>query len=314
MSRDGGTDRPTYSPMVSVIVPTFGRPARVAECVEALRHQDYPPDRLEIVVVDDGSPDPVEIEGAGDMSSGPRVRVIRQQNAGPATARNRGAAEARGDVLAFTDDDCQPEPSWVATFVRALAEEPDALVGGHTVNGLDRNLAAAASQVLIDYLYAYFERARRLRPFFTSNNIAVSAAAFARVGGFDTSFRFSAGEDRDLSERWTRSGSALRYVPEARVRHFHALTIRTFVRQHHYYGRGAAHLARRRRGRDEPPPSVEPLSFYTGMLAYPLRDGLSVRGLVLSWLMLVSQVATITGILVESARPSSPATTPGQRR
>ncbi|HKK94313.1 MAG TPA: glycosyltransferase [Longimicrobiales bacterium] len=310
MSHGEAAGRHPEPPFVSVIVPTFRRPDRVKECVAALRQQDYPADRLEVLIVDDGSPDPVEIDGSVG-SDGPGIRLIRQRNAGPARARNHGAAEAEGSVLAFTDDDCRPDPGWAAALVRALAEEPLALTGGTTVNGLERNLMAEASQVLIDYLYEYFERARRLLPFFTSNNIAVSAEAFRAMGGFDESFRFSAGEDRDLSERWAREIGPLRHVPEATVRHFHHLSLGSFLRQHHYYGRGATHLARRRRVRGAPPPTVEPMSFYTGMLMYPLRNRSPVRGVVLSGLMLASQAATVTGVLVESVRPSSAASGPG---
>jgi GT2 family glycosyltransferase len=233
------------------------------------------------------------------------VRVIRQPNAGPARARNRGAAEASGSILAFTDDDCRPDPGWVKVLVEALSEEPEALVGGYTLNGLDGNLLAEASQLLVDYLYEAFARARELQPFFTSNNIAVSSEAYRRVGGFDESFRFNAGEDRDFGERWVRAVGPLRFAPEARVLHYHDLGLWSFLRQHHYYGRGGAHLARLRRARGEPPPGIESWGFYGRMLAFPLRQRGWSRGLALSALMGLSQVATFSGILRELASPSA---------
>ena len=133
--------------------------------------------------------------------------------------------------------------------------------------------------------------------------MATSAAAFRAVGGFDETFRYSAGEDRDLSERWAARGR-LRYVPEAMIRHHHTLSPARFLRQHHMYGRGAVHLARRRRLRGEAPPSVEPLSFYLRMLAFPVREHGPAQGVAVAGLVAVSQLATLTGALTESLRPS----------
>lgn len=289
-------------PPVSVVVPTYSRPHQIAGCVQALRELNYPADRLEIVVVDDGSPVPVDLGRQED--GGPRVRLIRQDNAGPARARNQGADAASGEIIAFTDDDCRPDPDWLRHLVSVVAREPEALAGGHTVNALSGNVLAEASQSLVDFLYASFPSTRALRPFFTSNNIAVSAAAFRRLGGFDETFRYSAGEDRDLSERWA-SGGELRYVPEARIRHHHDLSPVRFLRQHFVYGRGAAHLARRRHLRGEPSPSVAPLSFYAGMLAFGMRAHGPLRGTAVAGLLAVSQVATLMGVIAEFIRPST---------
>lgn len=83
------------------------------------------------------------------------VRLIEQTNAGPAHARNTGARHASGAVLAFTDDDCTPRPDWLSTLHARARQNPEQLVGGHTVNALPDNVYATASQLLIDYLYAY---------------------------------------------------------------------------------------------------------------------------------------------------------------
>lgn len=285
-------------PFVSVVVPTYRRPEAVQACVDALRRLDHPADRLEIVVVDDGSPEPVAVASA---AAGPPVRVLRQENQGPATARNRGAAAARGEILAFTDDDCRPRPDWIRHLVRALEERPTALVGGVTVNALADDPWAEASQELVSFLYEAFDDARRLRPFFTSNNIAATRDAYAAVGGFDETFPSSAAEDRDLGERWEAHGPLV-LVPEARVDHHHHMDLRRFVRQHFGYGRGAWHLARRRALRGEAMPLPEPPRFYLRMLAFPVRRKGWVGGLPLAARLALSQAATAAGIAVEGAR------------
>jgi len=288
------------STTVSVVVPTYDRADAVRGCVQALGSLDYPTDAVEVVVIDDASPHPVELAGIEAPCS---VRVLRvERNGGPAAARNLGAREATGDVVAFTDDDCRPEPAWLGALVGALDAEPDALAGGRTVNALEENPFAEASQDLVSYLYDAAPGGRSLLPFFTSNNFAVRRDRFHSLGGFDETFRFTAAEDRDLSERWAAEIGPLRFVPEARVRHHHDLSLRTFLRQHYVYGRGAVHLARRRllRGRSRPWP--EPPGFYLRMLAHAFRGRPLVEGVTLSGLVGLAQLSGATGVVVEKLR------------
>ena len=171
----------------AVIVPTYNRPARLARCLDALARQEA--EGFEIVVVDDG--------GTADLAPAivacPRpVTLLRQENAGPGAARNLGARAAAAEILAFTDDDCRPEPGWLPALMRRLEAEPEALAGGHTVNLLGHNLYAEASQTLIDFLYDYFGAQAGAMPFFTSNNIACRREPFLELGGFGGGFPLAA--------------------------------------------------------------------------------------------------------------------------
>ncbi len=273
----------------SVIVPSFNRPDRLRGCLEALSAQDF--GDYEVIVVDDGSAAPL---GPVCAPFAPLVRCLRQDNAGPAKARNAGAAAARGAFLAFTDDDCRPRPGWLGALLAAQGGVEDRLVGGLVVNGLADNPYAEASQALCDYLYAYFGAETGTMPFFTSNNLGLSRAGFLRVGGFDETFPLAAAEDREFGIRWEAKGGALAFAPDALVDHFHALTLRRFWGQHANYGRGAHHLhgVLARQGSDKP--RREPLGFYLGLLAWPLRQG-GARRLGQSALMAVSQMAMVRG-------------------
>src|SRR3712207_1403127 len=95
-------------PFFSVIVPTYERPAQLAACLGALARLDCPAASFEVIVVDDGSAAAPgrRLDEFRDLLD---VRLLTQANAGPAAARNRGASEARGSFLAFTDDDCAPD-------------------------------------------------------------------------------------------------------------------------------------------------------------------------------------------------------------
>src|SRR6058998_485820 len=106
-------------PMVSVIVPAFNAERTIGDCLAALLAQDYPPERLEIIAVDNRSTD----RTAAHMCHYP-VRVVAERRVQSSyAARNTGLAEARGSVLCFTDADCLPEPGWARTLVAALADE-----------------------------------------------------------------------------------------------------------------------------------------------------------------------------------------------
>lgn len=281
-------------PHVTVVIPTYNRPERLALCLHALALQDYPRDRFDVVVVNDGGVDPEPVLASG--CTGVRLTVVHQRNAGPAAARNAGALQATGTVLAFTDDDCAPAAGWLRALAHAVADEPSCLAGGRTLNALQGVLYAEASQLLIDYLYDYYDgsTARRGR-FFASNNFALSRAAFSDLGGFDRTFPTAAGEDRDFCDRWLHSGRTMRYTADAIVLHAHDMKVRGYWRQHHAYGAAARRFHQLRAERGQLRPAVEPLSFYTRLVLYPLGNVPLRRALPLSALLLLSQVANVAG-------------------
>lgn len=279
---------PQISPASTVVLPSYDRPEALRACLAALAAQD---DRdHEVVVVDDGSAQPL----APICEAFPGVRCIRQENRGPAAARNRGAREARGRFLAFTDDDCRPRPDWLSSLRRAWGGDDRRMIGGRVVNGLPGNPYASASQALCDYLYDYYGAERGEAPFFTTNNCGVAREAFHRMGGFDETFPLAAAEDRDLGMRWREEGGVLLYAPDAVVDHHHALTLRRFFRQHANYGRGARHLHHVLAARGAEQPRMEPPRFYAGLVLWPLRRR-GLRGLPGVALMGLSQFAMVRG-------------------
>ncbi len=295
----------------SIIIPTYNRPRQLAVCLEALQKLDYSRSHLEVIVVDDGSEAdlrPTVEAAAGDLD----IRLITQPNAGPGAARNTGVAHAKGDYIAFTDDDCMPHADWLLQIESHLQATPKALVGGHTLNALTHNLYSAASQQLIDYLYAYFHRQKKAIRFFTSNNMGVSKQTFLEVGGFNADLRI-ASEDRELCDRWLQRGYPMIYAPEVKISHAHDLSLRSFWRQHFSYGRGAFYFHRARAQRTADALQVEPLTFYTSLLLYPLKQKIGSFQLALSGLFLLSQIAMTVGFFWEKIRQSrllAEATTP----
>jgi glycosyltransferase involved in cell wall biosynthesis len=285
----------------SVIVPTYQRLASLERCLDALSAQDLGRDRFEVVVVNDGGADSPR-DAVERRRASLDVRLIEQANAGPAAARNAGAALARGEYLAFTDDDCLPDPRWLSALSDSAARHPGCGVGGRVDNALTDGIYSNASQQLIDFLYGYFNTPDAPGRFFITSNLAVPAARFRELGGFDVTFPLAAAEDRDLCDRWREQGGTIVYDDRAVVHHAHPLGLRSFCRQHFNYGRGAFHLHLARARRGVAPILLEHQSFYSRLVGHPLGKGGGWRAAALSALLLTSQATYAAGYVLERAR------------
>jgi GT2 family glycosyltransferase len=288
------------APFVSVIIPTYRRPAALERCLASLAAQDYAHDRFEVIVVEDGG---TESPVGWTTPSGICVTRLPVPHGGPAVARNRGAEVARGELLLFIDDDCTADARWLSTMVAQAGTHADAAIGGQVTNAVPDNRYARASQTLITFLYQYYHEKRQgLLPFFTTNNLCIRAEPFHRQGGFDAAFAF-ASEDRDWCDRWVQTGGQLVYAPDAVVHHAPQLSFTGFVRQHFRYGEGAWQFHRARARRSPQSMEIEPFDFYAGMLRAPfvLGDKEPIRQ---SLLLFGSQAIAAVGYAVSALRDS----------
>jgi GT2 family glycosyltransferase len=280
-------------PFCSVVVPTYARPGLLARCLDALALLDYPHERFEVIVVDDGGELPRSL--VASFASRLDLTLLRQARAGPAAARNAGIARARGRLLAFTDDDCRPAPSWLGRLAAAHCEQPEAMLGGQTVVVVTSGLLSIASQVVVDAGRVHADRTGA-PGFFTSNNLAVPAESLRALGSFDPAFVRA--EDRDLCDRWAKQGLPLVFVPKALVRHGSAFTSRRFLAQHFANGRSVHRFHRahagRGGGRIRPAPG-----YYLTLLRLAYTRGTGLRGAELAALVALAQVANYSGYAVE---------------
>lgn len=288
-------------PVFSIIIPTYNRPGQLADCLAALAQLDYPPDRFEVLVVDDGgavSPASVVDRFQKHLA----IKLIRQANAGPGSARNAGAKNAKGQILAFTDDDCLPQPGWLRTLAMRFLSAPDSvIVGGHVENLLVNNRYAVASQLIVDVGHAYHNNDLEQARFFTANNLAIPADRFRELGGFDVTFGTTASEDREICGRWLHRGYRMISASEAVVGHAHRLTWRSFCWQHFNYGRGAIRLQRARKHQGWKLFSPDP-NYYRSLLQAPFSRLPLPQATVLAGLLFLSQAISAMGMVSEWIR------------
>lgn len=286
--------------LISVIIPTYNRPDLLKACLESLVRQNLPTDQFEVIVVNDGGNANLEVHVERYLAQ-LNLRLLNQTNVGPASARNTGVASACGKFLAFTDDDCTPDPDWLVVLSSCLKSNPTGMYGGHTVNALKSNVYSAASQLLIDYLYEFYNTGSGPASFFTSNNMAMAKQQMEQLGGFDTSFPGAYGEDRELCARWLNAGFGMTYVPRAIVRHRHSLNLFTFFRQHFNYGKGAWYFRQSLARQKLAMPRMEPWSFYWKLISCAWRKG-KKPWLYLAFLMVLSQAANAFGFYYKNLR------------
>ncbi len=221
-------------PSVSIVIPVKDRAADLRSCLTSIQALDYPQDKLEVVVVDDGSSDPTP-EVAKEF--GALLVESGAVGGGPALARNKGAAIAGGEILAFIDSDCTASTDWLAELLPVFSDPNVAAVGGwvdgmHHGSALDRYEAVMSSLNL----------GRREMVggaggdtfYLPSCNLLMRKAAFSAAGGFRSEMQV--GEDVDLTWRLRDAGWSIRYLPLGTVYHAHRSQLWPFMKRRFDYG------------------------------------------------------------------------------
>jgi glycosyltransferase involved in cell wall biosynthesis len=251
-------------PSLSVVICSLNGAEGVNRCLDALAAQTIH-DALELIVVDDGS-----IDCTTDVAEGHGVVVVRHPcTRGVSAARNSGIKVASAAIVAFLDDDCEPEPQWAEHLVSGY-EEGVIGVGGQLLvspsegilmhylarhNPLDPQEASLAkSGALVYRLLLYIKRQwtqperndRREVFSVASANMSVRKWALLEIGGFDERIQFGS-EDEDLCRRLARAYPTQRLIfdPAVRAIHYFRPSLRDTMRRCRAYGRGSALMYRK---------------------------------------------------------------------
>ena len=204
-------------PTVTVIIPTYNRAGPVADALRSVVAQDYPADRMDVIVVDNSSSDNTEEVVSGITETAPfPVRFYRKENKGPAASRNYGMQRSEADIVAFTDSDCTVATDWVRRGVSNLAEGVGLVAGPvHPIVNPARIPSFFVHQIdhmREDYIYV-------------TANVFYRRDVVTDFGGFDEQFGAYpwgtpvGGEDTDLAWRVKRAGYKAVFDPELSVSH-----------------------------------------------------------------------------------------------
>jgi GT2 family glycosyltransferase len=221
-------------PSVSVVICSHNGARTIRECLEAVKQLDYPD--FDVIVVDDGSTD----ETAAIVREF-GVMCVKSEHRGLGHARNLGLASARGEIVAYLDDDAFPDLHWLRYLAETLSDERFVAAGGPNIPPDDEPLVARAVacapggpvHILIDDAEAEH---------IPGCNMAFWREALEKLGGFDPRF-WIAGDDVDICWRLHQRGQAIGFSPAALVWHRRRASVRTYWRQQRNYGSAEGLLA-----------------------------------------------------------------------
>lgn len=227
-------EREPAAPTISVVIPFYREQGLLELVLAGLVAQTHPRSRLQVVIADDGSPEPPTIPEVAHCLA---PTIVRQDDLGfrAAAARNLGVQHSDGEVIVLLDGDTVPEPEYLQRLSRLPALLPDAVVTGRrrysdfTGWSGDRMLSwlggGIESPVVLDepqWLLEHYRRSSNLLvteprsfTFLIGAVLACSRALYTEIGGFDETFVGYGGEDYDFTYRAWNSGAVLGYVPEA---------------------------------------------------------------------------------------------------
>lgn len=238
------------TPELSVVIPTYGRSQTIARLLAHLDRQTLAPQRFEVIVVDDGSPEPIGIDAAAHRYP---LTLLRQANAGPGAARNRALDVARAPLCLILNDDAVPAPDLLAGHLAAHADAPPktAVLGTFQFTAEARTSpfvqVLAGGRLLFDFPNLHHGKAHGWQ-FFWTCNLSLSTAAL-REARFDERFREAIVEDVELGYRLAKQGWIVQYREDLVAEHDHVLTPEGFLARQTRLG---VNLARMSRIHDDP--------------------------------------------------------------
>ncbi len=215
--------------IVSIIIPAYNASATIERTLKALSVQDFTQD-YEVIVVNDGSTD----RTADVIRAFPHVKLITQENAGPASARNTGAKYAKGGLLCFTDADCVPHPDWIALLEKDFHRSDIAVVCGSY--GIANPESPLSQGIHEEIMFRHHVLMPDFPKVFGSYNFCIKKDVFDSLGGFDTRYRSASGEDNDLSYRLIAAGHKIFFERKALVDHYHTTSVVKYLKEQYRHG------------------------------------------------------------------------------
>lgn len=229
---DHAPDQPGCLPFVSVVIPTRNRSAMLEDCLQSLLAQDYPADRYEIIVIDDGSSDgtATTVAAIAGRSIGPRVHYLRIPPSGVNAARNAGLSHAGGDPICFVDDDVEAPPSWLGAMVAGAQRHPDAgCLGGPIRLRLEGATPRLCGREPLGETELDLGSVDKETTLLYGTNLAARRQAIRDAGGFRSDLS-GPGDEREWQYRLRAKHGTVMYIADAWLWHRRVAEDLTLVR------------------------------------------------------------------------------------
>ncbi|MEJ2429936.1 MAG: glycosyltransferase [Deltaproteobacteria bacterium] len=219
---------------ISVVIPAYNAESTIDQAVAQSLAQATGSLEVEVIVVDDGSSD-----GTAEVAESAGARVIRQDNGGPASARNAGWQSAKGRFICFTDADCIPSADWVLHLLEGFTDsQVGAVAGSYDIANSNSWLAR---WVHCEIMRRHDRMVGSVRAF-GSYNVGIPRYVLEATAGFDSAYRSASGEDNDLSYRILKAGWQIAFRPQAKVAHFHPEKLWRYLKDQYRHGYWRAKL------------------------------------------------------------------------
>ncbi len=240
--------------LISVVVAVYNGEKTIAKTMAAILSQDFSAE-LEVIVVDDGSTDrtseilatftrhserseesnPDEIlRCCAPQNDKISILYFRQTNQGPASARNKGAECAKGEIIFFTDSDCVPAPDWIKTNIAHYSDPTVAVVAGSY--DILNNESLLARCIHAEIIFRHQVLMPLYPKVFGSYNFSIRKKIFNQVGGFNTDYRYPSGEDNDLSYKVIQTGYKIYFARDSLVAHDHPTKLWRYLEEQYRHG------------------------------------------------------------------------------
>ena len=228
------------NPSISVVMPTYDETERLCAALTSLSQQDYPADRVEIIVVDDASPTQADGEKLQRALAPFTLKLLRHKtNQGRAKARNTGLRCATGDIVVFLDSDMTVEPGFFRVHAAGHKREEDTVFIGNIVWGHDISPSALTRYLERRGVHKINGQGSVHFKCFVTGNSSLRRDLLERVGLFDEDFTVYGGEDLELGYRLHIAGAQFSYLENAVSHHNHIRPIDQLCRLMYTYGQGS---------------------------------------------------------------------------
>ncbi len=208
----------------SVIIPAYNSEKTIDSCIKSTLNQDLSREDYDVTLIDDGSTD-----NTSAIAGRFPIKVVKQTNYGPAVARNNGASQVGGDILIFTDSDCELDCHFIEKITAPIKQNPNVVGVQGSYRTRQKEFMAKFVQVEIETRYKKMA-GRKFIDFIGTYAAAYRKDIFENYGGFDTGFPLASGEDTEFSYKLHQNGHKMVFEPDACVYHQHPSTLKRYLK------------------------------------------------------------------------------------